>query len=162
MTEEERHPFVARFLGLSEDDRISALVLACEPALTKWMTWAAKEKPVYVDTVVGMRHVVDIDLPVRALEQVRQRHENPDPSDVIQAYVEPIVALHDMDWEMPNNLELAYYAVYNLHRLVYEPQDTITPSLVLEQAIAGALQEVDEQTVRDRLATWWAGWEVRN
>jgi hypothetical protein len=164
MEPEIKNPIVVRFHALREDDRIASLVLACEPALVVWLTWATREKPVYIDTVVGMRHEVDLDLPVRALEQVRQRHAKPNPDEIIHAYVEPIVALQDSDWEMPGNLELAYYAIYNLHRLVYEPQDTITPALILEQAIAGALapSQCDEETVQGRIAAWWASWEKRN
>ena len=57
----------------SEDDAIDALVVACEPALVAWTTWALRTKPSYVDSVVGMHHVVDVDLLARALDEVRRR-----------------------------------------------------------------------------------------
>lgn len=154
MTNEEIH---TRFLALSREAQIDALVLACEPALVSWTTWALRTKPEYVDTVVGMRHVVDIDLPARALEEVRRRHEAPDVLPTQKDYVEPIVAMQDDDWEMSEQNEYAYYAIYNLHRFVFEPQDTVTASLVLNQAISATLRDQDSQEeIRERLLSWWA------
>ena len=154
-------PVLPKFLALSAEAQIDALVLAAEPALVAWTTWAVREKPEYTDSVVGMHHVVDIDLPACALEDVRRRHEEPDPSAVQQAYVEPIVAIQDCDWEMPNHLELGYYGIYNLHRLVFEPQDTVTATLVLNQALSGTLVENDDEAIQARIMAWWSAWEKR-
>lgn len=129
-------PALQRLLALSEDDRIDALVVACEPALVAWTTWALRVKPSYVDSVVGMRHVVDVDLLARALDEVRRRHDRPDVAKTIHDFVEPIVALQDGDFELDDRMQYAFYAIYNLHRIVFEPSDHVTVALVLNQATA--------------------------
>lgn len=149
-----------RFRALSSDDRLSALVVACEPALVVWLTYALRTRLAYTDTVVGLRHLVDVELPARALDDVRRRHDAPDAAATQHAYVEPIVALQDEDWELPSErLEHAYYAIYNLHRLTFEPDDTITPGLVLNQAISATLRGDGAEAIDERFLAWWSAWE---
>jgi hypothetical protein len=48
-----------------------------------------------------------------------------DRADVAQRYLEPITALQDDDLELPNHIELSYYAIYNLYRSAVEgPRST--------------------------------------
>lgn len=149
-----------RFHALRPDDRLSCLVVACEPALVVWLTYALRVRPEYMDSVVGIHHVVDLDLPTRALDEVRRRHDPPDVAVTQRAYLEPIVALQDSDWELPDErLLYAYYAVYNLHRLAFEPQDTVTDTLVLSQAISATLRGDGDEAVQERFHAWWSAWE---
>ncbi len=147
-----------RLLALDEESRVDALVVACERALVAWMMYAVQKKPRYVDGVVGLTHVVDVDLPTRALDEVRDRHDLPVVAPTILAWVEPIVALQDGDFQLPKRVEYAFYAIYNLHRLVFEPSDALTPFLVLSQAISAVVDGEDDDGARTEaaLASWWA------
>jgi hypothetical protein len=57
-----------------------------------------------MDGVVGMRHEVDVELPARALAEARARREDPSTQ---AAYLEPITAMQDDDWVMPDAIEYA-------------------------------------------------------
>lgn len=147
-----------RLAALDTDARLDALVVACEPALVAWMTYALRVKPAYVDGVVGLKHVVDVDLPARALDEVRHRHDRPDVAATIHAYVEPIVSLQDGDFELSKRLEYGFYAIYNLHRLAFEPADSVTGMLVLNQAISALVDGDEDEKTDGALAAWWASW----
>lgn len=86
----------------------------------------------YCDSVVGMVHLVDIDLPKRALQAVRLGWVD---SSVAADYREPIVALQDMDFELPEHVAFAYYAIYNLYRK-YCQQNTLDDWLIVNQSIS--------------------------
>jgi len=150
----------ARLAALGPERRIDALVVACEPALVAWTTYVLRARPAYVDSVVGLRHVVDPDLPARALDEVRARHDEPDVRATVLAWVEPVVALQDQDLVLPERYEYAFYAIYNLHRLVFEPNPEITPALVLSQAISARTGTSDDTAVRAELEGFWASWEA--
>jgi hypothetical protein len=159
-TDRVAEEILPRFHALSPDARLSALVVACEPALVAWLTYALRARPAYTDSVVGLHHVVDVELPTRALDDVRRLHDAPDAAATQKAYVEPIVALQDGDWELPGQrLEHAYYAIYNLHRLAFEPQDTVTAALVLNQAISATLRGDGDEAIDERFLAWWSAWE---
>src|SRR4051794_19128562 len=79
----------------------------CEEALGVWAAYAREHSPLrYSDSVVGMRHEVDVRLPHDAL---RSAHAGADLADVKGRYREPIVALQDDDLEFPDPIGFAYY-----------------------------------------------------
>src|SRR5690349_4084896 len=61
----------------------------CAEALSAWQAHAAEHAPIrYADSVVGMAHVVEIDLPADAL---RSATAGEDLANVSARYTEPIV-----------------------------------------------------------------------
>jgi hypothetical protein len=140
------------FGALAYEAQVDALVIACADALRVWKAWADAHEPRYTDGVVGMRHVVDVELPGRALAEVRARKQSPSTT---KEYLEPITAMQDDDLEMPDPIEYAYYAIYNLHRLIFEPDSDITAALVLNQAISAALETSDPDEIDVRMVAWW-------
>ncbi len=65
----------------------------------------------YVEGVVGTLQIVDAKLPPDAFDAA-QHGEN--LHDVDYRFAEPIAALQDDDLEFPDNIELAFYSIYNL------------------------------------------------
>jgi hypothetical protein len=100
-----------------------ALQLA-EAALPIWEAFAATDDLHYYDGVVGMSHTIAPDLLARALAEARacidapgfeeQPHAAGRMKSLRHEFLEPIVALQDMDWELPQTVQLAFYAVSNL------------------------------------------------
>ncbi len=58
-----------------------------------------------------------------------------DARQVAQRYQEPIVAMHDDDLTFPDNIEFAYYAIYNLFRK-YALGTEIDDWLIVNQALS--------------------------
>jgi len=107
--------------------------MLCEYALSKWNIFVqTKETINYIDSVVGIRHEVDRRLPNDALESAKSQK---DLAGVEERYREPIVALQDDDFELPDNIEFAYYAIYNVFRK-YVLNQEIDNGLIINQALA--------------------------
>jgi hypothetical protein len=123
----------AAFEGLYGARRRAVQIALCRHALGVWEAYLRRYGPVeYVDSVVGLYHCVDSSLPRDALADVEA---GVDRAGVAQRYLEPIVALQDDDLELPGHIELAYYAIYNLHRRAVEGA-AIDDWLIVNQALA--------------------------
>jgi hypothetical protein len=93
-------------------------------ALPIWEHYARTAKLQYFDGVVGMSHTVAPDLLARAVAEVGQLIQKPAFEEVPHAsgrlrglqaeFLDPIVALQDMDWELPRAVQCCFYAVSNL------------------------------------------------
>jgi hypothetical protein len=98
-----------------------------------WDAYATEHAPIrYADSVVGMRHGVDMRLPHDAL---RSATAGADLADVDGRYREPIVAMQDDDLVFPDPIKFAYYAVYNCFRR-HALGEVIDPWLIVNQALA--------------------------
>jgi len=117
----------------------------CEHALTIWTAHVTAHAPIrYVDTVVGMRHEVDVALPADALQSARA---GADIADVERRYQEPIAALQDDDLEFPEAIEFAYYAIYNCF-CKHACGEKSDPWLIVNQALSS---DADQQSWAPRL-----------
>ena len=105
----------------------------CEEALGVWRAYVAQHSPIrYMDSVVGMRHTVDVDLPHDAL---RSAIAGADLADVDSRYGEPIVAMQDDDLQFPDPVLFAYYAIYNCFRR-HALAEQIDSWLIVNQALS--------------------------
>lgn len=89
-----------------------------------WMTRMREEGISYVDSVVGMHHVLEMDL-VPAILEISSKIANPQGTtghETLMAealklrstILDPVVALQDGDLELPENVLKTLYAAYNL------------------------------------------------
>ena len=123
-------------------------------ALPIWEAYARDGQLRYVDSVVGMVHDVAPDLLARALAEAKVLVDTPDMDSLphgtgrmhaIQSeFLDPIVALQDMDWELPAPVQLVFYAVSNLVDALAGQAQTVfsesTRYVVVNQAV-DALQQ---------------------
>jgi hypothetical protein len=150
----EAPEILAAFRELPDARRLEALAVAVRDAYAVWRAYADPWKPVtYVDGVVGMQHQVDLDLPRRAMEDIERALAGAtvDPAATDRDYTEPIVAMQDDDLEFPGEVELAYYAIYNLHRIVFQLGAGLPAEHVVIQQVANCVS-VD---AADWLREWW-------
>lgn len=132
-------PIARAYLELTPAQQKRLHLRLCERALEVWTAYAAEQGPiVYVDSVVGIRHTVEAEIPGLALAAARDER---DTYDLDYRYTEPIVALQDTDLELPGGVELAYYALYNLFRK-YALGADVDGWLVVNQALS-ALDETE-------------------
>jgi hypothetical protein len=122
-------------------------LLLCEEALRIWDEYTTRNAPiVYYDSVVGMRHKVDVRLPHDALNSARR---GTDIENVQDRYLEPTIAMQDDDLEFPKEIQFAYYAVYNCFRKHACGED-IDAWLIVNQALSA---DDDEAAWSNRLTT---------
>ena len=122
-----------RFHQLSPAAQRQVHVLLCDHALEVWRQYAATRAPIrYADSVVGMPHEVDLELPADALRSVRA---GADVADVRRRYQEPIVAMQDEDLTFPPAVKFAYYAIYNCFEK-YVGGEQIDPWVIVNQALS--------------------------
>lgn len=122
-----------KFFAMPEEKRRLVLLNLCRRALAVWEShFPPGSKQSYEESVTGTTQTLEIDLPREALQELvdSELHAN------VQArYGEPIVALQDLDMKFPDSAELAYFAIYNAHRL-YRQGTLIEEKLVLNQALS--------------------------
>jgi hypothetical protein len=105
--------------SLTENNRIHLAIKLIERLLPVWNEFSNNRKNLeYVDTVVGMAHSVDkeiIQLTVNlAKKWINGDADNFEKTKLNEWYSDPIVALQDLDWEIPENIQLIFYSAYNL------------------------------------------------
>lgn len=156
-----RAELLAAFDALPPYRRYQALRIAVGDALRVWRAYRQDGVPLdYRDGVVGELHTVDDTLPARAVEDIDAMLGGtfPDP-EITHGYLEPITAMQDGDLDFPSTIELAYYAIYNLHRLiakevtptVYDRQSTSPAEHVVVAQVCGAIAATDAWGDE-----WWA------
>lgn len=121
------------FFGLDAVDRRRVQLALCRNALEVWEAYAGSQSPIsYHDSIVGMPHVVDVGLPRDAFTGAVART---DVRSVVDRYAEPIAALQDGDLELPDHIEFAWYAIYNLYQK-YVLDRAVDDWLIVNQALS--------------------------
>lgn len=132
------------FAKLSEVRQREVHLALCGQSLLIWQEYiSAGCSLAYVDSVVGMRHTIDDNLPSDAMESVRR---GTDVANVNERYKEPIVAMHDGDLNFPDHVEFAYYSIYNCFQKYVAGAD-INSWLIVNQALSCS-KEQDEWVLR--------------
>src|SRR3954451_21092389 len=122
-----------QFLALPSEQRKAAQILLAEHALAKWVAHVSSMGHLqYQEMVTGTIQVVDKNLPADALECVRIGRDN---GNVRERYMEPITAIGDEDFKLPDPIEFAYFAIYNLFEK-YVMQKPVDDWLIVNQAIS--------------------------
>jgi hypothetical protein len=120
----------------------AAAWLALEEAVIVWERHASELKLKYRDSVVGMKHEIDARLPRRTLEGKESR------DDLRNEWLEPITALQDDDWELPEPARDAFYAAYNALMGRW--------GACVLFARAATFEEYDRAQFDELWARWWA------
>ena len=127
-----------KFEELDAQAKKKAHIKACEYSLLAWEAFVQKGKNLsYRDSIVLMKHHINKCLPSNALKAVKNNTPN---IEINELYLEPITALQDMDWEPPENIEYAYYSIYNLYKKYCEDED-IDDWLIINQCLSSAITE---------------------
>ncbi len=100
-----------------------ALQLA-KHSLSIWKKFVVHNKLTYHDSIVGLKHVVDknllegtlvaIEIYLAAKTIKKEFNDQDVLLELNKQFEDPIVALQDDDWELPDEVLKTFYAVYNL------------------------------------------------
>ncbi len=110
--------------NLPKDKQFDIAIRLIKLSLPIWDKYADKNELTYRDTVVGLHHSVDRALLKNTIDAVEKYIstnmiskvviKNTDLLSLSRQFSDPIVALQDIDWELPNEVEKTFYAVHNL------------------------------------------------
>ncbi len=110
--------------NLPKDKQLDIAIRLTRLTLPIWDKYATKNELIYRDTVVGLQHSVDISLLKNTIDAVEKYIstnkinkaiiKNIDLLKFSRQFSDPLVALQDLDWELPNEVERTFYAVHNL------------------------------------------------
>ena len=110
--------------NLPKDKQFDIAIRLTKLSLPIWNKYADKNELTYRDTVVGLHHFVDRALLKNTIDAVEKYIstnmiskvviKNTDLLSLSRQFSDPIVALQDIDWELPNEVEKTFYAVHNL------------------------------------------------
>ncbi len=110
--------------NLPKDKQFDIAIRLTKLSLPIWNKYADKNELTYRDTVVGLHHFVDRALLKNTIDAVEKYIstnmiskvviKNTDLLSLSIQFSDPIVALQDIDWELPNEVEKTFYAVHNL------------------------------------------------
>lgn len=120
----------------------------CRMALEVWNDYTAASGPIrYSDSVVGMAHTVESQLPTEAFQAAFDSSDDV-AAAIAQRYLEPIAALQDFDLELPDKIQFAYYAIYNAFRK-YAAGESTDDWLIVNQALSAMPANADIRALLD-------------
>lgn len=110
--------------SLPEKTQIILAIKLIKLALPLWENYAYKNDLFYRDTVVGLPHSVDkklLETTIDTIEKYQESNKLKKTSTgkgellrLRSLFDDPVVALQDNDWDLPDEIRLIFYSVYNL------------------------------------------------
>ena len=139
--------------NLPKDKQFDIAIRLTRLALPIWNKYAKKNELTYHDTVVGLQHSVNRTLLKNTIDAVEKYistniigkaiMKNTALISLSRQFSDPIVALQDLDWELPNEIKKTFYSVHNLLDSVLGKEKTVfnekTIYVTINQAIDALL-----------------------
>jgi hypothetical protein len=153
--------------SLNERKQYELALEFCDKTIVTWNAYANTHSLEYTDTVVGTKQTVKSDILSRALSIVKNELDAPSSQTqqiehIRQELSAPIVALQDLDWELPKPVEMCFYAIRNLLDRIDGQETTVfnEPQIfvVINQAIealmlVSAITEAEIGAIFEKYAT---------
>jgi hypothetical protein len=137
------HPLAQKFFDMEPLQKRAVHLYLARIALERWQDYCQSGVPMaYVETVAGTMQEVEVDLPDDALASAT---EGKDINSVAERYREPICALQDEDWPLSDDMQFAYYTIYNVFQK-YALAKEIDDWLIVNQALS-SLGVTSESTI---------------
>jgi len=123
--------------SLPEDKQFSLALKLLKKAIPLWDEFINEKNLSYKDGLVGLKHNVSGDLPLKVVKLTEKFLECgiKDIKEKILSvrleFTDPVVALQDDDWNLPQTVLLTFYSAYNLINAISEKDsETFGPSSV--------------------------------
>jgi len=142
--------------SLSKEQQFRLALKFIKKALPIWEQYASKNSLGYIDTVVGLSHNVDKNLLKDSVQRVEYLLDTPHNQhnttlfDLQEQFTDPIIALQDWDWELPDEVQKTFYAVYNLIEAFAGKE----MSMFGEQTIYVSINQAIDAIVTAKIATF--------
>jgi hypothetical protein len=153
--------------NLPNDQQFSLAIRLTKLVIPIWEKYADSNTTTYRDTVVGLTHSVNKNLLRKTVSSVEEYFgaipllkpiiRNTQLKFYKSEFREPIVALQDDDWKLPNEVLMAFYSIRNLLDLALGKDktgfDESTIYVIVNQAIDAleSSQSFSTEEIRDML-----------
>jgi hypothetical protein len=139
--------------SLSKDRQFEIAICLIRLALPIWDKYADNYELTYRDSVVGLNHSVDKNLLKNTVDAVEKYNstnkiykaivKHLELSSLSKKFSDPILALQDLDWELPNEVEKTFYSVHNLLDAALGKEKTAFNETTIYVAINQAIDALD-------------------
>ena len=139
--------------NLPKDKRFDIAIRLTRLALPIWYNYSNRNELAYRDTVVGLMHSVDRTLLKNTINEVERFVianrinkaiiKNFELLTLSRQFRDPIVALQDLDWELPNEVERTFYAVHNLLDSALGKEKTVFNEATIYVTINQAIEALE-------------------
>jgi hypothetical protein len=108
--------------SLSKEKQFNLAIKLTKLALPIWEHYVGYKKHRYRDSVVGLKHSVNRELLKDSIESAEfffnSDHQNSELREKLlllyAQFEDPVIAIQDDDWKLPDNVLNTFYSVYNL------------------------------------------------
>lgn len=133
--------------NLPEKRLIELAIKLAKLTLTIWDKYSEKKSLSYRDSIVGLKHKVDKNILKDTVSELEVFFKSKIFTEKLlnlqSQFDDPIIALQDMDWELPNEVEKAFFCIYNLLNAVNEISRTVTFESTLHISINQAIEALE-------------------
>ena len=147
-----------RIENLPEEKQIELSIKLLEIGLPIWTEFAQNNKLEYTDTVVGMHHRIDENIVDKAISFAKVQFENKEgvlksflrhraTKFIEQEFWEPITALQDLDWEIPEPPKLVFYSAYNLIEKLAGKENSVLGELIIYVSINQSIDAIQRKGI---------------
>ncbi len=140
--------------SLTKDKQFELAIKLTKLTIPIWDNYANKNELSYRDTVVGMHHTVDKKLllnTINAVEEYLNLNKLKKLFDgknkllqLSKQFDDPIVALQDSDWELPDEVLKTFYSVHNLLDTVVGKEQTVFGEPTIYVSINQAIDAIEK------------------
>lgn len=145
--------------GLSYRSQCLCALVACEASLKIWEEFAAQARLEYTDSVIGLHHELDKELPSRVISSVRENLENLGTEfgyALQEEYLEPLAAIGDADLVFPERVLEAFYSFHNLLTAAMDAEKKQHFAIAVQQACESLHEKHTKQkTQKNIYEEWW-------
>ena len=139
--------------NLPEKRQIGLAITFLEIGLPIWTKFAKNNRLEYTDTVVGMHHKIDYRIVEKTIELaekiIDKKHtfKKHKFSILQEEYLEPITALQDLDWEIPEEPKSILYSAYNLLEKLAGKEKTVFNELTIYVSINQSIDAIQRKNI---------------
>lgn len=146
-----------RIEQLPENKQIELAIKFLEIGLPIWTEFAKNNGLEYSDTVVGMHHKIDDKIVEKAIELAKRTIDKKNTllnafkkhriSILQEEYLEPLTALQDLDWEIPEEPKLIFYSTHNLLEKLAGKEKTVFNELTIYVSINQSIDAIQRKDI---------------
>jgi len=139
--------------SLPKEEQFQVAIHLAKKCLLIWNHYARESQLSYRDSVVGLSHTVDQQLLQNTIEMVEEYLRLNDSAKLLDGkkklleirgrFEDPTVALQDTDWELPDQVQKVFYAVYNLIEAALGKDRTVFGELTIYVSINQAVDALE-------------------
>ena len=143
--------------SLSKKKQLELALSLNEKALPIWDKYVEQNTLVYRDSVVGLNHEVPNKLLADTIKEIKKYisgitllrflKSKTNLMKLHSHFGDPIVALQDLDWELPVPVEKIFYSIYNLLESVMGKHVTVFEEKTIYVSINQAIEALESGKV---------------